>query len=135
MRRLGHSTGVHLTSSIPRPRSGCRRSWKRPLLPCNLVPGQQVRVNFVQPQVGGATQLMLPPSAVVRRGELTAVYVATNGAFSLRAVRLGVQRGVAGLEVLAGVKAGESVALDPNRAGFANAVPAAATAPNAATAK
>ena len=50
MRRLGHSTGVHLTSSIPRPRSGCRRSWKRPLLPCNLVPGQQLGdITLIQP--------------------------------------------------------------------------------------
>lgn len=111
--------------------------WRFELAPkdsANLLPGQQVRVRFVLPQ--GSTQgakILVPQAAIVRRGELTAVYVAANGAFSLRAVRLGVDLGAPGVEVLAGVQSGESVALDPIRAGFAKAVPAAPTMPAAPT--
>lgn len=113
--------------------------WRFELAPkdsANLLPGQQVRVRFVLPQ--GDTQgskILVPQAAIVRRGELNAVYVATNGAFSLRAVRLGADRGAQGVEILAGVQSGESIALDPIRAGFAKAVPAAPTAPAASAAK
>lgn len=91
------------------------------------VPGRQVRVRFV-----GATaqqRLVVPESALVRRGELTAVYVVTArgegqaAGFSLRAVRTGAGHGAAGLEVIAGLKAGDRVALDPVRAGLAGARP------------
>ena len=112
--------------------------WRLELAPAdsaNLMPGQQVRVRFTQRQTDTATQLLLPQAAIVRRGELTAVYVVANGAFSLRAVRLGADRGAEGVEVLAGIKSGDAVALDPNRAGFANAAPAAPTAPTAPTVK
>lgn len=89
----------------------------------NLVPGQQVRVRFDQAQAGAASKLVLPQVAVVRRGELTAVYVVVGNGFSLRAVRLGAAQGTDGVEVLAGVLAGEVVALDPVRAGLAHATP------------
>ena len=83
-----------------------------------LLPGAQVRVRFS----GGQTQRMvLPASAVLRRGELTAVYVATAKGFVLRAVRLGADHGVQGVEVLAGLSAGERVALDPVKAGLSGA--------------
>lgn len=86
------------------------------------VPGQQVRVRFM---TGDAQRLVLPESALLRRGELTAVYaVPAAGAqsgFVLRAVRVGTSHGEAGVEVLSGVKAGERVALDPVRAGLAGA--------------
>jgi len=98
----------------------------------NQVPGRQVRVRFV----GGAgapdsQRLLVPDSALLRRGELTGVYVvATKGegkpaGFALRAVRTGASHGTAGVEVLAGLKAGDRVALDPVRAGLAGAVPVA----------
>lgn len=87
----------------------------------NLLPGQQVRVRFVQSTATEALRLLVPQAAVVRRGELTAVYVAEQTGFSLRAVRLGVDRGAEGVEVLAGLKAGEVVALDVVRAGMAGA--------------
>ena len=93
-----------------------------------LVPGQQVRARFAQEPQHSAKKLLVPSAAVVRRGELTAVYVVVNGAFSLRAVRLGNTVGSDGIEVIAGIKAGEQIALDPNRAGFPKAVPAASTA-------
>lgn len=93
------------------------------------VPGRQVRVRFVGS--GEQQRLVVPDAVLVRRGELTAVYVVVPrgegqpDGFSLRAVRTGAGSGDAGLEVLAGLKAGERVALDPVRAGLRNAVPAA----------
>lgn len=88
----------------------------------NLLPGQQVRVRFVG---GQASRMVVPATAVLRRGELTAVYVAGDKGFSLRAVRLGADHGVDGVEIVAGLAAGERVALDPVKAGLAGAVPAA----------
>lgn len=103
--------------------------WRFELAPkdsADMLPGQQVRVRFVTPQgVAQGSRMMVPQAALVRRGELTAVYVAANGGFSLRAVRLGADLGAHGVEVLAGVHGGEIIALEPIRAGFAKAVPAA----------
>ena len=67
--------------------------------------------------------LNLPASAVLRRGELTAVYVAQDQRFVLRALRLGSARGDE-VEALAGLRAGERIALDPVRAGLSGATPA-----------
>lgn len=88
----------------------------------SLVPGQQVRVRFTQAADTTATRLLVPRAAIVRRGELTAVYVQSKDVFALRAVRLGADQGEAGVEILAGLRGGEVVALDPIRAGFAKAV-------------
>lgn len=91
-----------------------------------LLPGQQVRVRFVGGDAATATaRLLVPAAAIVRRGELSAVYVVTGKAFALRAVRLGHDRGAEGVEVLAGLRAGEVVATDPLRAAQADARPAA----------
>jgi RND family efflux transporter MFP subunit len=89
------------------------------------VPGQQIRVRFSS---GQAQRLIVPDAAVLRRGELTAVYVADKAGFVLSAVRLGAHYG-AGWEVLAGVSAQDWVALDPIKAGLngAQALPAGAT--------
>ena len=94
-----------------------------------VVPGQQVRVRFVG---GQAERVVVPASAILRRGELTAVYVATASGFALKAVRLGPDHGSAGVEVLAGLVADDRVALDPVRAGLAGARAAGAPAPAAA---
>jgi len=82
-----------------------------------LMPGQQARVRFV-----GATapRMVVPQAAVLRRGELTAVYVASDKGFVLKAVRLGVQHGDS-VEVLAGLKAGDVVAANAIQAGLAGA--------------
>jgi RND family efflux transporter MFP subunit len=91
------------------------------------VPGRQVRVRFVMD--AEQRRLVVPESALLRRGELTAVYVVAPRpegqppGFVLRAVRTGASHGEAGLEVLAGLKAGDRVALDPVRAGLAGATP------------
>lgn len=97
----------------------------------NLVPGRQTKVRFV----GGSAQadrqrLVVPAAALLRRGELTGVYVVTARGegqaegFALRAVRTGATHGE-GVEVLAGLKAGDRVALDPVRAGLSGAQPVA----------
>lgn len=87
----------------------------------NLVPGQQVSVQFLQAQSGALARLVVPMAAVVRRGELTAVYVSNGQGFALRAVRLGSQLGNERIEVLAGLSSGDVVAIDPVRAGSVGA--------------
>lgn len=76
----------------------------------DLYPGMFVKVGFV---VGDAERLLVPASALVIRSEVTAVYVVNPGArTSMRQVRVG--RIVNGrVEILAGLAAGERVALDP----------------------
>jgi RND family efflux transporter MFP subunit len=88
-----------------------------------LAPGQQVRVRFAGSE---AVRMLVPAGAVLRRGELTAVYVASpQGRFVLKAVRVGAEHGAAGTEVLAGLRADDMVATDPVRAGLAGARAAA----------
>jgi RND family efflux transporter MFP subunit len=91
----------------------------------SVAPGQQVHVRF---SAGPQRRLVVPASAVLRRGELTAVYVVSpdGAAFVLKAVRLGADHGAAGVEVLAGLNPADSVALDPVRASLAGARPAIA---------
>lgn len=103
--------------------------WRLDLPPTaqqGLLPGQAARVWFTgaAAPAAGSAALRLPASAVLRRGELTAVYVAQGSGFALRAVRLGADRGADGIEVLAGLKAGEKVAADALKAGLADARPA-----------
>jgi len=82
-----------------------------------LMPGQQARVRFVG---GTAQRMVVPQAAVLRRGELTGVYVDSDKGFVLKAVRLGVQHGDS-VEVLAGLKAGDVVAANAIQAGLAGA--------------
>jgi multidrug efflux system membrane fusion protein len=61
-------------------------------------------------------RLYVPVNAIVRRAELTGVYViGTGGRPLLRRVRLGRSAGD-NVEVLSGVSAGERVAIDPQAA-------------------
>lgn len=81
-----------------------------------VVPGTYARAHFT---LGQAKKMTVPPAAVLRRGEVTAVYVLDDkGAARLRQVRLGEAVAGGELEVLAGVSAGERVSLDPSRAGI-----------------
>lgn len=76
----------------------------------DLYPGMFVKVGFV---VGDAERLLVPASALVERSEVTAVYVIdANGRTSLRQLRPG-HRFDDKVEVLAGLRAGERVALNP----------------------
>jgi multidrug efflux pump subunit AcrA (membrane-fusion protein) len=69
-----------------------------------------VKVAFV---TGESARLLIPNSALVERSEITAVYVVdANGATSLRQVRLG-HRFDDRIEVLAGLRAAEVIAIDP----------------------
>lgn len=83
-----------------------------------LLPGQQIRVRFAS---GQTQRLVVPATAVLRRGELTAVYVVAGQGFVLKAVRLGADHGSQGIEVLAGLTPADRVALDPIKAGLAGA--------------
>ncbi len=76
----------------------------------DLYPGMFVKAGFV---VGEADRLLVPAKALVERSEVTAVYVVdASGHTSLRQVRTG-HRFDDKIEVLAGLGAGERVALDP----------------------
>lgn len=103
--------------------------WRLDLSPdvsATLVPGATVRVRFggvEGPATAAPAVPTLPASAVLRRGELTAVYVAQGDRFVLRAVRTGSPVGDR-VPVLAGLRGGERVAVDPVRAGLAGAAPA-----------
>lgn len=96
--------------------------WRLPLpsTAAGLRPGQQVRVRATG-GVAATQRLTVPAGAILRRGELTAVYVASAQGFVLRAVRVGPAGGDT-IEVLTGLRAGERIASDPVRAGMAGAV-------------
>jgi multidrug efflux pump subunit AcrA (membrane-fusion protein) len=63
---------------------------------------------------GGEARLLVPSSAVLRRGGLTGVYVVRDGHAWLRWIALGDAFGDS-TEVRAGLEAKERVALDPSR--------------------
>jgi RND family efflux transporter MFP subunit len=79
-----------------------------------VYPGMFVKVAFV---IGEAQRLTLPSAAVVHRSEVTGVYVLKGDAISLRQIRIGRKLADGQTEVLAGLDAGEVVALEPVRAG------------------
>lgn len=83
----------------------------------DLSPGIFARARFV---VGRAKKLVVPAQAVLRRSEVTAVYVVdAGGRPHLRQIRTGDEAGEHWIEILAGVNPGENVALDPVKAGIA----------------
>lgn len=89
-----------------------------------LYPGMTVKVGFA---IGQAQRLLLPRSALVRRSEVSAVYVAGEYGLMLRQLRLGHGFGDR-VEVLAGLSAGERIALDPLAASAALAAAGQGTA-------
>ncbi|MBS1144794.1 MAG: efflux transporter periplasmic adaptor subunit [Proteobacteria bacterium] len=77
-------------------------------------PGMFARVHFI---TGQSEKLTVPASAVLRRGEVAAVYVQTaDNRLSLRQLRLGDAVGLGEIEVLAGLAAGDKVVTDPVKA-------------------
>jgi len=90
-------------------------------------PGQAVTVSFsAAPDAGSTTAasvIRLPGAAVLRRGELTAVYVARQGQFQLQPVRVRRASADHGVDVLSGLKPGDRVATDAVRAGLQGAQP------------
>jgi RND family efflux transporter MFP subunit len=80
-----------------------------------VIPGMFARAHF---SVASARALTIPSSAVVRRSEITAVYVVAQSRVSLRQVRLGTPNTRGQVEVLAGLNPGELIALEPVKAGI-----------------
>lgn len=90
----------------------------RALLPAGtkgMAPGMFARL-WLPTRGGAAARMFVPARAVVRRAEMTGLYVLDPGGRPvLRQVRLGrVENDL--VEVLAGISAGERVALDPQAA-------------------
>lgn len=82
----------------------------------DVYPGMFARAHFA---VGRAKKLLVPAPAVVRRSEVTAVYVVdAKGGVTFRQIRLGEPAADGMIEVLAGLSAGETVALEPVKAGI-----------------
>jgi len=80
-----------------------------------LYPGMFVKVAFV---IGDAQRLLVPTVALMRRSEVTGVYVVDeNDEVRMRQVRVGGTFDER-TEVLSGLRAGERVAADPVRAGI-----------------
>lgn len=81
-----------------------------------VTPGMAARAHFI---TGKGRKLTLPPVAILRRGEITAVYVLdARGQPRLRQVRLGERVAGGEIEVLAGLSTGERVSLEPVRSGI-----------------
>jgi RND family efflux transporter MFP subunit len=88
-----------------------------------VLPGQFARARFV---TGTAPALAIPATAVLKRGEVTAVYVIDRqGRPQLRQIRTGERVGDGDVEVLSGLNDGERIAANPVQAGMATAMNAA----------
>ena len=88
---------------------------KLPSVPQGIYPGYLVKIKFT---TGEAQKMRLPSEAIVHRSELQAIYVVKDNNVFLRQVRLGKTNTDNTVDVLAGLEAGEIVALDPVRAGI-----------------
>ena len=84
-----------------------------------VLPGQFARARFV---TGTMSALAIPAAAVLKRGEVTAVYVIDReGRAQLRQIRTGEAVGGGEVEVLSGLNDGERIAQNPVQAGMATA--------------
>ena len=82
----------------------------------NATPGMFARVWLPVQVTDGSSRVFVPVNAIVRRAEMTGVYVVdANGKPALRQVRLG-RSAEDSIEVLAGLSAGENVATNPQAA-------------------
>ena len=80
-----------------------------------LFPGMFVKAMF---ETGSRQALVVPTRAIVKRSEVTAVYVrSADGQISFRAIRRGRDLADGNTEILAGLQQGEQVAIDPIAAG------------------
>ncbi len=84
-----------------------------PALAEPLYPGMTVKVAFT---TGAAERLLVPAQALVYRSEVAGVYVVADRGVHFRQVRPGRRYGADRQEVLAGLSAGEAIAIDPVRA-------------------
>lgn len=110
-----HATGVTV---LPAADASTHTVKVRINLPANqegVIPGMFARAHF---SLGSARKLTIPSSAVLRRSEVTAVYVVKQDKVSLRQIRLGLPDTKGQVEVLAGLNPGDIIALDPVKAGI-----------------
>ena len=115
---LGKWVDATAVTLLPTADSATHVSQVRVSLPpvAEATPGMFARVHFV---TGQAEKLTVPAASVLRRGEVSAVYVLTaDDRLSLRQLRLGETVGQGEIEVLAGLSAGDRVVTDPVRAGI-----------------
>ena len=81
----------------------------------SLFPGMFVKASII---IGQQRVLVVPTNAIVRRSEVTAVYVRSpEGNISLRAIRTGRQLVNGNTVILAGLQQGDVVLVDPIAAG------------------
>jgi RND family efflux transporter MFP subunit len=78
-----------------------------------LYPGMSIKVAIV---TGEAQRLLIPARAIVHRSEVAGVYIVNDQGVVFRQVRPGRLYDDAKREILAGLMAGERVALDPAQA-------------------
>lgn len=82
-----------------------------------VFPGMLVKVAFVS---GEEERLLIPDTALLRRGELTGAYVVDDqGQIGLRYLRVGTPTADGHVPILAGLDAGERIASDPVAAAIA----------------
>ncbi len=79
-----------------------------------VFPGMLVKVSFV---IGQVQRLMAPRSALVQRSEVSGIYVVKDNQVSMRQVRTGIGTDHQ-IEIVAGLDAGEAIAVDPVAAGI-----------------
>lgn len=80
-----------------------------------VYPGMYARAHF---SVGQDRKLLVPASSIVRRSEVTGIYVTQGDKVQFRQVRLGEAARGGLVEVLAGIENGEHIALEPVKAGI-----------------
>ena len=78
-----------------------------------VYPGMHTKIGFV---TGTAKRLLVPRSAVVKRGEVTALYIKGKHGIVMRQIRTGREYGDGQIEILSGLSNGETVFLDPHQA-------------------
>ncbi|WP_455220582.1 efflux RND transporter periplasmic adaptor subunit [Kaarinaea lacus] len=88
---------------------------KLPEAPKGVYPGNMVKIQFT---TGMEQSMRIPKQAIVQRSELQAVYVVKDKAVTLRQIRLGREYSDNTVDILAGLEPGETVSLDPVRAGI-----------------
>ncbi|MCI0508262.1 MAG: efflux RND transporter periplasmic adaptor subunit [Gammaproteobacteria bacterium] len=88
---------------------------KLPSVPKGVYPGHAVKIRFT---TGEEQRMRIPRQAVVQRSELQAVYVVKDSGVVLRQIRLGRENIDNTVDILAGLEPGDTIALDPVRAGI-----------------
>lgn len=80
-------------------------------LPASIVAGTLVEVRIAK-LAGTAGNLWLPQAALIRRGELEACFVVHEGRLQMRSLRTGAHSADGRVEILAGLRADETIAAD-----------------------